>query len=622
MAESFRERLRREARAMSAALDRVLAGSLDDAALRRELEALALEPRFADFTWRWGPVVARRPRPMFRPFILSRFSSLALDASGKPFDPWKGPHARQLEAWLEAADRADDVDVTRRLYGWRLQGEPWRKRASTWRADLVRRFAAATAPSARHAALAKIDVGLALDAATAIALYATDRAAARRFVLDHLPWFGWLGDQRADWEPLLERSKEDPDFHFELYRRVVDPRRWRADVLALGKTVRDAGELDAELERRHPRAHLPEAAEVFLALGELRGEDVMPYLLRHVASVTPRWRLGAREAKGLPGLLALANQRGWLPLWAALLRTSATRALFDGEVRALVRATARPGAEVRTRLALIAGHGAEANFPGLSLAQVQPLETQTALELYERFPDLVRGPFRLHVAPGWHTAYPALVRAAIAARDDDLTDFFASRAAMQPVGEARGWKETLEALTAHYEALDEPTFVARASNALGRMPAFAIWSYDRLLADNRLARLLFERSTGLYLASSRAVRDLLESPQIHVQALAFRILGRDDPRARAIAAEHADLLQATLLRPLHRRTRLLAFAALEQAARHDEATARYLLGRMKEALALPEKRYPAERLVGLIARVLHAWPALRAPAEVPRVFGP
>jgi len=169
--------------------------------------------------------------------------------------------------------------------------------------------------------------------------------------------------------------------------------------------------------------------------------------------------------------------------------------------------------------------------------------------------------------------------------------------------------------------MNDDEFVARASNALSRMPAFAIWGYDQLLRTNRLARLLFERSTAYYLTSARAVRDLLESPQIHVQVLAFRILSLDDPRARVIASENKDLLQATLFRPLHRRTRLVAFRALENACANDEATARYLLGRMREALTLPEKRYPTEKLVGLIGMVLYRWPMLRNANERPVVYG-
>ena len=632
MAESWRERYRRQVREMDAAV-RALVAALpsDDQALRARLEAVAERPYFGQFTWAWGPAIAGRNRVLFRPFILSHFSSFALDARGEIFDPWKGKAAKAgqaaaLERWLAAADAADDVELTRRLYAWRLLHLRIKDREPAWRRDVLTRFAAAPTPAARFTALAKIDAGWpSLDAETALALFERDRAAARAFIVGHLPIFGWGGAKRRDWDGLLERARErDPDFHFDLYRRIVDEKRWRADVLALAREVADPATFDAELERRHPRVRLPAAAEVFLALGQARKREVVPYLLRHVGSVFPRWGfIAQREAKGFEELLALAEAEGWLDLWAALLGTGATRERFDAEVRRLVRAQTLPAAEVRTRLSLIAGPGREAHLPGISFAQVQPLSDETALELYRRFPDLLAGPYRMHVSPGWHDAHPRLVGAAIDAGDLELVDFLAARAGIQTLtgGEGRGWKETIDRLTSHYEALPEAEFVRRAASALSRMPAFAVWSYDDLLRKNRLARLFFERSTSLYLSDALAVRDLLESPQIHVQALAFRILGQDDPRAPEVAARSRDLLQATLLRPLHRRTRLLAFRALEKASQHDEATARFLLGRMREALALPEKRYPTEKLVGLIGKVLHRWPSLRGPGEVPRVYG-
>ena len=611
---------------MDAAVRSTFASPLEDQPLREKLEALAQQPRFAEFTWFWGPALAERNRVLFRPFILSNFSSFAMNAEGGMFDAWQGETARGLARWLEAADAADDVELTRRLYGWRLQQMPYKKREAAWREEVVRRFSSAPAPAARFTALAKVDTGwMSLDARTAGQLYGIDRRASRAFILAHLPWFGWGTENRRNWDELLERSRgEDPEFHFDLYRRIVEESRWRTDVLDVSRSVRDPATLDAELERRHPRGQFGATAEIFHELVRARGRDVGPYILRHVASVFPRRGLIARrEAKGLPALLATANAEGWLDLWAALLRTAATRELFNAEVKRLVLSAELPLEDVRHRLLSIAGHGREANLPGISFAQVHPLEEDVALALYRRFPDLVRGAYRMHVGPGWHSAYPKLAAAAMDAGDSDLVDFLASRAGMQtlPRGEARGWAETISSLTAHFEALPDEEFVRRAASALSRMPAFAIWNYDDLLRGNRLARLLFERSTTLYLSSGGAVRDLLESPQIHVQALAFRILGRDDPRARDIAAENADLLQATLFRPLHRRTRLLAFQALESAASRDEATGRYLLGRMREALILPEKRYPAEKLVGLIARVLSRWPSLRTPDEQPLIYG-
>lgn len=624
VAETWQQKLAREARQMDAALEALFSRPPPDEALRARLEALAQEPRFRDFTWSWGPRLAQRSRVLFRPFILSNFSAGALSPKGEWFDPWKKDPA-PLEAWLTACDAADDVELTRRLWTWRLASQPWKQQAALWRAEVLRRFAGAASPAARHTALAKVDSGwMRLDAPTALALYARDAAAARPFINSHLPYFGWMGEKRKDWLPLLERTRGDEDFHFELYRRLIDEPQWQADVRALARSVTDPRALDAELERRHPAGALTAIAEVFLELLRARRADALPYVQRHLASVAPRWTmLGRREAKALPELLALSNQEGWLELWAGLVRTCGTPALFDGEVRRLVRAATTSDPAPKRRLLLIAGHGREANFPGISFAQVQPLEEATALELYARFPGLVGGPFRLHVAPGWHQAYPELIRAALEARDDELVDFFAARAGIEQLhGQAAaGWQEALSLLCAHFEQLPEAEFVRRAASALSRMPAYAVWSYDRLLESNPLARLLFERSTGLYLQDGGALRDLLESPQIHVQVLAFRVLARREPRAVALAAANLDLLQATLLRPLHRRTRLLAFEALANAAEHDADSARRLLARLRDALGLPEQHYPHEELVGLVARVLHRWPALRGPAEAPRVYG-
>jgi hypothetical protein len=626
MTETWRQRLRRQAQELDAELRAVFASQRDDKTLRDALEALAQKPQFATFTWYWGPRLAQRNRVMFRPFVLSNFAVIALNAKGETFDPWQGDIGAELEAWLQAVDRADDIELTRRLYGWRLQHVSWKERADFWRADVTRRFSAAHSGARRFTALAKVDTNwMSLDAKTALALYQLEPAPAKPFILSHLPYFGWLfGEKPASWQPLLDATRlRDHEFHFELYRRVVEEARWRSDVLELCKSQRDPAALDAELERRHPRQRFNSSAEVFRDLVQVRKRDVVPYIMRHVSSIFPRYAIYRREAKALPDLLAIAEREGWQDLWATLLRTGASTELFDREVKRLVRDTSLPPQAARTRLSLVAGHGREANFPGVSFAHVHPLEEKTALELYRRWPDLMRGPYRMHAAPGWHNAYPELVRAAIDASDTELVDFFAARAGIQSLSykPGRSWDDTIHSLTEHYEALPDAEFVSRAAHALSRMPAFAVWNYDELLRTNQLARLLFERSTPLYLSDSRAVRDLLESPQIHVQALAFRVLGRDDLRARAFAAEHVDLLQATLFRPLHRRTRLLAFAALENAARNDEPTARYLLGRMRDALALPERRYPTEKLVGLIARVLSAWPALRKPSEVPRIYG-
>src|SRR6185436_12659622 len=144
---------------------------------------------------------------------------------------------------------------------------------------------------------------------------------------------------------------------------------------------------------------------------------------------------------------------------------------------------------------------------------------------------------------------------------------------------------------------NEVEFSRRAANVLGQVPAFSIWNYNMLIRENRLARLLFERSAATYLADPRSIADLVEGAEIHVMALAYRALALDDERARTLAAQNLPLLLGTLLRPLQRETRGLAFGALSNAAITLD-TARIILARARDALNLPDKKYPKEKLIG------------------------
>ena len=96
--------------------------------------------------------------------------------------------------------------------------------------------------------------------------------------------------------------------------------------------------------------------------------------------------------------------------------------------------------------------------------------------------------------------------------------------------------------------------------------------------------------------------------------------GRHRARAR-LAVESLDILLGTLLRPLHRKTRLAAFDALANAASADPNAAALIHARARDALCLPDRKYPKEQLVGLIGKLLHARLELRGPREHPIVYG-
>jgi hypothetical protein len=324
------------------------------------------------------------------------------------------------------------------------------------------------------------------------------------------------------------------------------------------------------------------------------------------------------------GMADYARDQGWWDLWSALIRTCASPKEFSKQVLQLVENHSAPEKVVVERLLALAGASREWNWPGLGITTVHQLEESVALALYSRFPDLVRGPFKLHVQANISGAtYTKLLEHFIAVGDEEMIDHLASRIVTRSGRWGNASKLLADAvkLADYYLALksDGAIFSRRAASVLGRVPAYSIFQYNPLIKENRLARLLFERSASAYLADPHSMADLVEASEIHVMSLAYRALGLDDPRAREQAAVHLPLLMGTLLRPMQRDTRTLAFGALANAANTIES-ARMILDRAKDALNLPDTRYPKERLLGLIARILHRWPDLRGAHELPVVY--
>lgn len=610
--------LPRKPAVVQAEIERLLASATDDRALRDRLDQLAQEPGFHGVPLPvWAPALYRRDRVLFRPFILSHFSTHTWFQHSFRAVRWSA-HARVLDPWLAAVDADGDVQLFRRLYAWKLQESSWKKAQKAWRSALLERMRSAGTRHERQDVLARFDLPGSLTEEAATELYRLDAPSTRAFILSHLPlrWTS-LDAKRALWRPLHELAERlgDAEFASALFRKQAPIAEWRTEALRLGRDLSDAAALLTALERVHPQGwDLKGIGPVFVELLQARGRDVFPYVVRHMADLRRLWF----RDDGYRPLLALARAQGWWDLWAEVMRAGATPAAFDGAVLELVEDRALPDAEARHRLRLLAGVSRELHFGPFSLAQVHRLKDATAVALYRRFPDVVRTAFRLHVGARYGQPYEDLVECVREAGDEALLDYLASR--LFVVYPERKQLRAAERMAADFEALasDPPAFARRAAAVLGQVPAYSIADYGRLVRENRLARLLFERAPDAYLAEPRALRDLLEAPEIHVQALGFRALGLDDDRARAAAAQNVDLLQAALFRPLHRRTRLLAFAALENAAGAPEP-ARRVVARAREALALPDLRYPKEQLFGLLGRLLHRWPELRQPHERPIV---
>jgi hypothetical protein len=448
--------------------------------------------------------------------------------------------------------------------------------------------------------------------------------------LDHLPRNFWSEHKRAMWDKLasLARSKGDETLYNALYRQLIPIKRWREDALALAASETDVARLNQTLTDRHPQGYGLDVTPTLIDILERKGRDVFPYIRSKLNDAIGGWGRD-KEAKKL---IDLAAARGWWDLWTAAIRTGPDK-LFQEGVAGILDDRSLAEDRQRERLRALAGVSQEWNWPGVGFARVHNLDDNLASRLYGRFPDLVRGPFRAHVTPHWWgQGYPKLVGLARDAHDTELMDTLAARYATHVSWEERSDRApkkpnpltvTAAELAKYYQDIrdkDEEAFARRAAGVLTRIPAYTLRSYHALLRTNDLARLLFSRSAASFLSSPAAVQDLVEGSDIHVMGLAYRILGLRDPRAVTLAGANLEILLGTLLRPLHRKTRFVAFEALANAARSSPEAAKRVLSRARDALKLPDKKYPKAELIGLIGAVLDASPDLAGPRERPVVY--
>jgi len=602
-------------------LERLLAREKDDQTLRDELQAFGRDSMLPGFVWLWGPQVYARNRALFRPFILANFSQwIMVDRDDWTMErvQWEGEAGAMLEDWLKEADRQDDVALFKLLYNWK-RGDFWsRGREDTaFLQDLRKRYEEARTPAERAIVLRKFDLWRSLDEYTALLLYEVDPQGSAEYILKHLPGFGW-GEDRKLWERLFAASANDAKFRYRLYRRQAPLSRWREDTARLARDMADPQALNQALIDHHPEGWGLDLGAHFHTLVQARGQDVLPYVRKHLRNVWSYW-----HRSGYDQMLAHARRQGWWEFWSALVCVCARPQEYNAEFKSVLNDFSLTTLEQQHRLQLLSGVSREWNFAGFGLAQIQQLDEENAVALYRRFPDLARGTFRAHLAPTWGYERAELLEAAIAAGDSGMVDFLCARLITRVhYGRRDKMKPVSERAAEYYGELrlDEIGFARRAAAVLTQVPAYTIYDYPRLIEGNRLARMLFERSASHYLSAPSALRDLVEGSEIHVMALAYRVLGLDDDRARAQALENLDLLLGTLLRPMQRKTRLLAFRALDNAAHTLEGGTR-VLARARDALRLPDIRYPKDALVGLIGRVLARHPQLAEPAERPVIYG-
>ena len=542
----------------------------DNQRLRDHLEGVRMDEAFSGLTWFWGPVLYERNRVIFRPFILNHFSDW------QPVSSWRwkrikwSDHQDRLEPWLDQTRKNRDIQLVRKLLSWKYANNKWGIDQKRWNIALVNDYQSANSPAARAIILDEYDTWFNLDEDTALSLYETDTASAH-FIGEHLPVSYWGEKKRAMWTRLGDRAKQqgDEEFFFKLYRTLIPVDQWNTDALTLANTISKVDKLNNELEKRHPKGWDLKREDTLLALLKARERDVFPYIRSKLEETFGGWYNDKTD-----DLIKLAKQKGWWDLHTAAIRTSSDTKFFNKAINELLD---KRGIDENTRierLKALAGVSREWNWPGIGLARIHSLDDKIAQKLYLRYPDLVKGPFLANVTPRWWNSSKALLEAALDQEDNELVDILSARYVTRTYysysGVANQDTQETDELADYYQKIrdrDPKVFAMRAANVLTRVPAYATYSVAHLLKTNALARLLFVRSFNAYLSVPGAVQDLIEGSNIHVQKLAYRVLAQNDPRAQTLAEENIDILLGTLLRPIHRSTRIPAFSALANAAK-------------------------------------------------------
>ncbi len=585
----------------------------DDQRLRDHLEGVRMDEAFSGLTWFWGPILYERNRVIFRPFILNHFSEWELVSSWRwSRIKWKD-HEEALEVWLKGARQNRDTHLVRKLLSWKYAGGKWGLDQKRWNNALIISYKTAKTAAARAIVLDEFDTWFTLDEDTALELYETD-SSSKKFIEKHLPSSYWDDKKRSMWQRLGQRVLEagDTKFYFKIYRSLIPIKQWKIDVEDLSNRISDVGKLNDELQQRHPSGWGLKVEGPLLSLLEKKGKDVFPYIRSKLEDVFGGWYNSQSDK-----LIALAKDKGWWDLHAAAIQVASDKKYFNQAVKDLLDNDKLDETIRIERLKALAGVSREWNWPGFGLARVHSLDDQLARKLYLQYPKLIKGPFLTNVTPRWWNSSKELLSAALEQDDDELIDTLSARYVMYSYYSYYGSKndngKELDRLAEYYQNIrekDKKIYARRASNVLTRVPAYATYNFNQLVKSNILARLLFVRSFDAYLTVPSAVQDLVEGSNIHVQKLAYRILAQDDPRAQKLAAENIDVLIGTLLRPIHRATRMPAFSALANAAQQNIEIAEKIHHKAREAIKLPDKKYPKEELFGLIGRILSTHPEL------------
>jgi hypothetical protein len=251
------------------------------------------------------------------------------------------------------------------------------------------------------------------------------------------------------------------------------------------------------------------------------------------------------------------------------------------------------------------------------------LTPETALELYRHIPQLAR----TFIDQFGYADTIELFQAAEANHDEEMLDLLTYKLVVEH-NHAYHWRDRngsqpifglAQARLDRLYAESAQTYVDHAANILSRVRAFAIWNVQWLAEHQPLFKYLKDEHHEAWRASANGIRELLESPNIHIQILGLEILSAGGPEAAERVMENLAMFRTMLLSRMRRATKKMALACLTRAMEHKTVYAVQILPILEDTQDYRGKNAISEDILITYVRTRHR---LKAQADAqPTVEG-
>ncbi|MEO1286211.1 MAG: hypothetical protein AAFV93_00480 [Chloroflexota bacterium] len=508
-------------------LKQLLALDLDRATLRQELEMLSRrQPRdFQNMIHIWLPALYDGNSNFWDTLILRNML-------------WRLPEKHNLDGLIEQMETDGKYRLFTAFYN-RI------KTQDEWNQDIVQLANSDLDDEALMEAIRRRRMWGDLNDASASVLYQRNSEVFREFILERLGYHR----QRQTYPNLIKLAENNDDKPILQRLRNTDN---KSNIATKALTDDDITAQDAidRIEESARRYRNDEAfAEQMMQAFERFGEPLLDIMTRYRYSWNRYIDQSRFEAK-LANIYDPARDEGyWRVFFMTVNFQQWTKALHD------LLKTVEDDDELFRRLQLMTPH----NYQIRGRWQLDP---NIAYELARR--DKVRA-YPFIKAHSVEFSEP-LFKLAVEMDDLNLIDTVIYRTLVN-------WRnDNPQMVTDYLQNLLETQseqFVQRASNILGQISAFEIYRRDVFLA--RPIYKILVQPRDLWLQSSDAIRDLLESPSIYIIYMGLELLAESGQLSADHTLENLAWIRWFLLGRAKRNTKALALDALYNASQHGYA---------------------------------------------------